>query len=154
MNLMAGAECMHYKLPTCPRVCSQNRVLPERWVYAASLAPFLSYYAIFAAVLYPLSSIIHPTHLLDSLRTALPQGLVGLASTELHLVCFESISSPRCVFLGLALFLLHRAGRPGRHGGALVLLPVFHLGRAVGRRGHLPVVLVRSAQQQAKCAVC
>jgi len=60
--------------PTHSYTHTQNRVLPERWVYAASLAPFLAYYALFAGVLYPLSAHIHPTHLLDSLRTALPQG--------------------------------------------------------------------------------
>jgi len=59
----------------CVICSSQNRVLPEQLVYAASLAPFLSYYALFALVLYPLSGQIHPTHLLDSLRTALPQGV-------------------------------------------------------------------------------
>lgn len=43
-------------------------------MYAASLAPFLSFYALFAAVLYPFSAHIHPTHLLATLKTALPQG--------------------------------------------------------------------------------
>ena len=64
-----------FETSPCAFAHAQNRVLPERHVYAASLAPFLSYYAVFAAVLYPLASHIHPTHLLNSLQTALPKGV-------------------------------------------------------------------------------
>lgn len=52
----------------------QNHHLPEKWVYQAALTPFLSFYAIFAFVLFPNAAKLHPTHLLASLQAWLPSG--------------------------------------------------------------------------------
>jgi ATP:ADP antiporter, AAA family len=51
-------------------------MLPEPWVYQVALLPFLGFYALFAAVLYPNAATLHPTHLMDSIRSALPAGKV------------------------------------------------------------------------------
>jgi hypothetical protein len=64
-----GANPLHTALHI-----TQNSWLPERWVYQAALTPFLAFYALFGAVLYPNAELLHPTHLLDTFRAALPGG--------------------------------------------------------------------------------
>lgn len=55
-------------------MCAQNHVLPEKYVYQAALVPFLCYYTLFGAVLYPNAALLHPTHLLAGMQAALPAG--------------------------------------------------------------------------------
>ena len=50
------------------------KVVPEKFVYAASLAPLLTFYVLFVTVLYPLAPVLHPVHLLESWRSMLPTG--------------------------------------------------------------------------------
>lgn len=65
---------MHNILEPAPFVVAQMQVVPEKWVYQAALAPFLAFYAFFAAVLYPISGQLHPQHLLEGIKAALPDG--------------------------------------------------------------------------------
>ncbi|KAL6763616.1 TLC ATP/ADP transporter-domain-containing protein [Haematococcus lacustris] len=61
-----------------------NKAVPDGWVYQAALSPLLLFYTLFATVLYPCAAQLHPTHMLDSLRTALPDGFAGLAGMLVH----------------------------------------------------------------------
>lgn len=58
--------------------------IPERWWYQAALLPFVAFYAIFAFVLYPNAAALHPTHLLDNFKSAMPAGFAGLAGMVIH----------------------------------------------------------------------
>lgn len=64
------------------------KLIPERWVYAASLAPLLIFYVLFVTVLLPLAPVLHPVHLLESWRSMLPPGigLIGYAGYMLKRV--------------------------------------------------------------------
>jgi len=61
-----------------------NAVLSQKYVYYAALLPFISFYLLFSAVLYPSASVLHPQHLLEPLKAALPDGLVGLAGMVIN----------------------------------------------------------------------
>jgi len=67
-----------------------------------------------------------------------------LCSFALLLFCVSVYTSriKKTQVFTCCLSFSRRVGGPGRHVGALVLLAFLHHGRAVGRGGHLPLVLV------------
>jgi len=58
--------------------------LPPSQVYRAALAPLLIFYTVFGGLLYPNAAFLHPMHLLESMRSALPAGLNVIASMLAH----------------------------------------------------------------------
>jgi ATP/ADP translocase len=56
--------------------------LPERAVFYAAVLPLLAFYALFAAVLYPLSGSLHPLELMHSLLPSVPIGERGWVGGE------------------------------------------------------------------------
>jgi ATP/ADP translocase len=58
--------------------------VPPQHLFYATAAPFLAFYALFAAVLYPLAPSLHNPPWLAGLPALLPQGLLGLAAVLQH----------------------------------------------------------------------
>ena len=52
-------------------------MVPEKFVYQVALLPFLVFYVLFAVVIYPLATTLHPTHLLETWKAMLPGGGSG-----------------------------------------------------------------------------
>jgi len=52
--------------------------LPSRVVFYAAIAPLVAFYALFAGVLYPAHSVLHPTGLVEAAASWMPTGLMGL----------------------------------------------------------------------------
>ncbi|MCH9633565.1 MAG: ADP,ATP carrier protein 1 [Chlamydiae bacterium] len=57
-----------------------SNVLSKQKLFYAAIVPFLVFFGLFAAVIYPMKDILHPTHSADMLQNALPQGLMGLVA--------------------------------------------------------------------------
>ena len=58
--------------------------LPARAVFYAAVAPLVSFYALFATVIYPASAWLHPAGLAARLAPSLPAGLAGAAALAEH----------------------------------------------------------------------
>lgn len=54
-----------------------SNILSKPKLFYVTITTFISFFAIFALVLYPLKDVLHPTVLADSLAAYLPQGLSG-----------------------------------------------------------------------------
>lgn len=53
-------------------------ILPSRAVYYVTIAPLVAFYALFATVLYPSHTWLHPAGLVDAAAPWIPTGLLGL----------------------------------------------------------------------------
>ncbi|KAK9812014.1 hypothetical protein WJX73_008976 [Symbiochloris irregularis] len=52
--------------------------LPNKWVFASTVAPLTAFYALFAVVLYPMSAVLHPQQMAAAILPHIPVGLHGL----------------------------------------------------------------------------
>lgn len=57
-----------------------SNILSKQNLFYATTLPFIIFFALFAAVLYPAKDYLHPTELADRLQAALPDGLYGLVA--------------------------------------------------------------------------
>lgn len=57
-----------------------SNVLSKQKLFFASIVPFLIFFGLFAAVIYPLRNYLHPTASADWLQNHLPNGLMGLVA--------------------------------------------------------------------------
>ena len=57
-----------------------SNVLPKKQLFYASVAPFIIFFALFAALIYPNRESLHPHAFCDMLQANLPAGFMGLIS--------------------------------------------------------------------------
>jgi AAA family ATP:ADP antiporter len=57
-----------------------SNVLSKQQLFYAAIVPFLVFFGLFAAVIYPLRDVLHPTHSADWLQSHLPSGLMGFVA--------------------------------------------------------------------------
>jgi len=57
-----------------------SNVLSKERLFYTTIIPFIAFFGLFAAVLYPLKDVLHPHAFADTLQEVLPTGLMGLVA--------------------------------------------------------------------------
>eukprot|EP00898_Chlorokybus_atmophyticus_P001460 jgi/Chlat1/2314/Chrsp17S02600 len=108
--------------------------LPRAQVFYIALLPFISFFALFALVLYPMRNVLHPHAYSDALQATLPAGLAGgVAVLREWTFSLFYVASELWGDVVLALLFWQLANEITSISEAHILYPLFGIGANVAQ---------------------